>query len=106
MDVPGIDALLHDYHYGVCNAGVNLKMKWQADWLLAKGGERKGKGSYSSYKFVGLTIATLVFTPYSYFKRRTTKSQKLIFSEDYSTLCLNSIQHMLLATLIDKLKVL
>jgi hypothetical protein len=25
MDVPGIDldALLHDYHYGVCNAGVN-----------------------------------------------------------------------------------
>jgi hypothetical protein len=36
-------------------------MKWQADWLLAKGGERKGKGSYSSYsKFVGLTIATLV----------------------------------------------
>jgi hypothetical protein len=20
-------------------------MKWQADWLLAKGGERKGKGS-------------------------------------------------------------
>jgi hypothetical protein len=43
MDVPGIDldALLHDYHYGVCNAGVNLKMKWQADWLLAKGGERQ-----------------------------------------------------------------
>jgi hypothetical protein len=75
---------------------------------LVTGGERKGKGSYSSYsKFVGLTIATLVFTPYSYFKRgRTTKSQKLIFSEDYSTLMSNSIQHMLLATLIDKLKVL
>jgi hypothetical protein len=74
---------------------------------LVTGGERKGKGSYSSSKFVGLTIATLVFTPYSYFKRgRTTKSQKLIFSEDYSTLMSNSIQHMLLATLIDKLKVL
>jgi hypothetical protein len=83
-------------------------MKWQADWLLAKGGERKGKGSYSSYsKFVGLTIATLVFTPYSYFKRgRTTKSQKLIFQKTTVLLCLNSIQHMLLATLIDKLKVL
>jgi hypothetical protein len=82
-------------------------MKWQADWLLA-GGERKGKGSYSSYsKFVGLTIATLVFTPYSYFKRgRTTKSQKLIFQKTTVLLCLNSIQHMLLATLIDKLKVL
>jgi hypothetical protein len=35
----------------------------KCSWLLAKGGERKGKGSYSSYsKFVGLTIATLVFT--------------------------------------------
>jgi hypothetical protein len=78
MDVPGIDldALLHDYHYGVCNAGVNLKMKWQADWLLAKG-ERKGKGSYSSYsKFVGLTIATLVFTPYSYFKEEELQSHR------------------------------
>jgi hypothetical protein len=36
MDVPGIDLDAADYHYGVCNAGVNLKMKWQADWLLAK----------------------------------------------------------------------
>jgi hypothetical protein len=53
------------------------------------------------------TIATLVFTPYSYFKRgRTTKSQKLIFQKTTVLLCLNSIQHMLLATLIDKLKVL
>jgi hypothetical protein len=45
MDVPGIDldALLHDYHYGVCNAGVNLKMKWQADWLLAKEENEKAK---------------------------------------------------------------
>jgi hypothetical protein len=51
-------------------------MKWQADWLLAKGGERKGKGSYSSYKFVGLTIATLVFTPYSYFKEEELQSHR------------------------------
>jgi hypothetical protein len=89
MDVPGIDldALPHDYHYGVCNAGVNPNEMASGLVILAKGGERKGKGSYSSYsKFVGFTIATLVFTPYSYFKRgRTTKSQKLIFSEDYST---------------------
>jgi hypothetical protein len=42
MDVPGIDldALLHDY-YGVCNAGVNLKMKWQADWLLKENEKAK-----------------------------------------------------------------
>jgi hypothetical protein len=49
-------------------------MKWQADWLLAKG-ERKGKGSYSSYRF-GLTIATLVFTPYSYFKEEELQSHR------------------------------
>jgi hypothetical protein len=49
-------------------------MKWQADWLLAKGGERKGKGSYSSYsKFVGLTIATLVFTLIRILKRKNYK---------------------------------
>jgi hypothetical protein len=33
-------ALLHDYHYG--NAGVNLKMKWQADYLQRR---TKSKGS-------------------------------------------------------------
>jgi hypothetical protein len=44
LDVPGIDLdALHDYHYGVCNAGVNLKMKWQADWLLAKEENEKAK---------------------------------------------------------------
>jgi hypothetical protein len=44
---------------------------------LLKGGERKGKGSYSSYsKFVGLTIATLVFTPYSYFKEEELQSHR------------------------------
>jgi hypothetical protein len=37
--------------------------------------------------FVGLTIATLVFTPYSYFKRgRTTSQPEINLSEDYSTL--------------------
>jgi hypothetical protein len=57
-------------------------MKWQADWLLAKGGEKEKVQGSSYSKFVGLTIATLVFTPYSYFKRgRTTKSQKLIFQK-------------------------
>jgi hypothetical protein len=82
-------------------------MKWQADWLLAKGGERKGKGSYSSYsKFVGLTIATLVFTPYSYFKKRKNyKVTEINFQKTTVLLC-QIVYHMLLATLIDKLKVL
>jgi hypothetical protein len=68
MDVPGIDldALLHDYHYGVCNAGVNQN-EWQADWLLAKGGERKGKGSTVLTASLLGFIATLVFTPYLVF---------------------------------------
>jgi hypothetical protein len=38
---------------------------YEADWLFAKE-ENEKVGSYSS-GFVGLTIATLVFTPYSLF---------------------------------------
>jgi hypothetical protein len=90
MDIPGIDldAMLHDYHYCNYNAGVNLSMKWKADWLIAIGGERKGKGSYSSFsKFVGLTLTTIIFTPYSRFKRgKATEAQKLQFLQDYDTL--------------------
>jgi hypothetical protein len=82
-------------------------MKWQADWLLAKEENERQRFLQFLQQVCWTTIATLVFTPYSYFKRgRTTKSQKLIFSEDYSTLMSKCIQHMLLATLIDKLKVL
>jgi hypothetical protein len=44
-----------------------------ASGLVTKG-ERKGKGSYSSYKFVGLTIAT-IYT-YSYFKEEELQSHR------------------------------
>jgi hypothetical protein len=62
-------------------------MKWQADWLLAKGGERKAKVlTVLTASLLGYYSYFGIYT-YSYFKRgRTTKSQKLIFSEDYSTL--------------------
>jgi hypothetical protein len=90
MDIPGLDldAMLHDYNYIKYNAGVNLGIKLRADWLIAKEGERKGKGIYSSYsKFIGLTISTVVFTPYSFFKRgSTTDLQKKEFLNDYETL--------------------
>lgn len=90
IDVPGIDldALLHDYHYVVYNAGTHFYHKWRADWILAKGGEKKGKGSYSSFsKFVGLTITGIFFTPYSYAKRGPIlEAQKLALNLDYKTL--------------------
>lgn len=90
MDVPGIDldALLHDYHYLVYSAATHPIMKWKADWILAKGGERKGKGSYSSYsKFIALTLTGIVFIPYSYFKRGgIAEAQKALLLEDYHTL--------------------
>jgi hypothetical protein len=61
-------------------------MKWQADWLLAKEENEKAKVLTVLTVFVGLTIATLVFTPYSYLKRKNYKVTEINLSEDYSTL--------------------
>nr|WP_315245170.1 hypothetical protein [uncultured Flavobacterium sp.] len=90
QDLPhlDLDAMLHDYQYLVQNVAANIITKWKADWLYAKGQERKGKGSYSSFsRFVGLAITGLFFIPYARIKRgkikRTQKSQFLI---DYKTL--------------------
>ena len=89
-DIPGLDldAMLHDYHYLVYSAGTHPTIKWKADWILAKGGERKGKGSYSSFsKFVALTITSIVFIPYSLLKRGfISKEQKNFLIADYKTL--------------------
>jgi hypothetical protein len=65
-----LDAMLHDYHYLVCNAGSNFVTKFQADWIYAKGNERKGKGLYSAYsRFIGLSIIGIVFVPFRYLQR-------------------------------------
>lgn len=83
-----LDALLHDYHFVVCNVASNFKYKWKANWLYAKGNERKGKGLYSAYsRFAGLCIASLYFVPYTYLTRGgMTKEQKIRFLVDYKIL--------------------
>jgi hypothetical protein len=89
-DIPrlDLDAMLHDYHYIEYLAGTNFYVKWHADWLYAKGNERKGKGQYSSFsRFVGLTIIGIGFVPYANWKRGSVSSkQKQQFFEDYSIL--------------------
>ena len=89
-DIPGLDldAMLHDYHYLKYKVASNVFMKWKADWVYAKGNERKGKGSYSAFsRFVGLTIISIGFVPYTYAKRgRLTKEQKTAFLKEYEIL--------------------
>ena len=71
-DIPGLDldAMLHDYHYINYNVAASFTTKWKADWLYAKGNERKGKGQYSAFsRFVGLTIVGIGFVPYARWKR-------------------------------------
>jgi len=90
MDIPDLDldAMLHDFHYLKYNVGVNFITKWQADWIYAKGNERKGKGSYSSFsRFIGLTFIGIGFVPYVYFKRgKITPEQKTEFKKEYQIL--------------------
>lgn len=89
-DMPDLDldAMLHDYHYLVCNVGVNVALKSKADFLYAKGNERKGKGIYSAYsRFLGLTITSIGFIPFARIKRgRITEAQRNEFLSDYNTL--------------------
>ena len=95
QDLPklDLDAMLHDYQYLVQNVASNYYTKWFADWMYAKGQERKGKGQYSSFsRFVGLTIIGLFFVPYASCKRgRITIKQETEFFEDYKTLILSLI---------------
>jgi len=89
-DLPGldIDAMLHDFHYINCNVGSSFAMKWKADFLYAKGNERKGKSPYASCsRFAGLTLSGLLFIPFAILKRgKMSKEQKEKFLHDYKTL--------------------
>lgn len=89
-DVPGLDldAMLHDYHYLKHGVASNFVTKWKADWLFAKGNERKGKGQYSAFsRFVALTIIGIGFVPYVRIKRgKITKTQKTEFLKEYNLL--------------------
>jgi hypothetical protein len=51
-------------------------MKWQADWLLAKEENEKAKVLTVLTQVCWATIATLVFTPYSYFKEEELQSHR------------------------------
>ncbi|MGH2666056.1 hypothetical protein [Flavobacterium sp.] len=86
-----IDAMLHDYQYLVYNVSSNFYTKWKADWLYAKGQERKGKGQYSAFsRFIGLTIIGIGFVPYSNLKHGNVQSiQENEFLKDYRTLINN-----------------
>lgn len=90
QDLPhlDLDAMLHDFHYLSYNVGVNFITKWQADWMYAKGNERKGKGQYSAFsRFIGLTIIGIGFVPYAYLKRgKISNQQKKQFLEEYQLL--------------------
>lgn len=73
-----LDAMLHDYHYIVHNAGANVIAKFKADWMYAKGMEKKGKGQISAFsRFIALTIIGIGFVPYAYFVRK-----KISFVQD------------------------
>lgn len=83
-----LDAMLHDYHYIVYNAGASLRSKWLADYMYCKGNERKNKGLYNAYsRFVGLCIISVFFVPYRYFEKgRISNQQKENLVNDYKTL--------------------
>lgn len=90
QDIPhlDLDAMLHDYHYLVSNVAANFYTKWYADWLYAKGQERKGKGQYSSFsRFLGLTIIGIGFVPYAnYIRGDISIKQKIDFFKNYEAL--------------------
>lgn len=83
-DIKGLDldAMVHDYHYILYNVAANFVTKWKADWLYAKGNERKGKGLYSAYsRFIGLTIVGVGFVPYAILKRGKIINKKEFLKE-------------------------
>lgn len=83
-----LDAMLHDYHYIVYRAATSFESKFKADWIYAKGQERKGKGQYSAFsRFIGLTIIGIAFVPYAYLKRgKRNWFDKFRINEDYRIL--------------------
>lgn len=83
-----LDAMLHDYQYIKLNVSSNIVYKWKSDWIYAKGQERKGKGSYSSFsRFLLLTIMALPIMAYSLISRGYMSSDnKVILNEEYDVL--------------------
>lgn len=88
-DLPNLDldAMLHDYQYDFYGSAKSFKTKFYSDWIYAKGQERKGKGSYSSFsRFLGLCVIGIFFVPYSYLKRRNQSNNTKAIKEDFKKL--------------------
>jgi hypothetical protein len=90
VDIPGLDldAMLHDYHYLVYKVSSSFSAKFITDWIYAKGQERKGKGSYSSFsRFIGLTLIGLFLVPIRYIKNgKISTENRLAILNDYKIL--------------------
>lgn len=90
VDIPDLDldSMLHDYHYSVYKVSSSFIYKFRADWIYAKGQERKGKGQYSSFtRFIGLTIIGLFLVPIRYIiNGRMSTENKLALLNDYRIL--------------------
>lgn len=89
-DIPGLDldAMLHDYHYIVYNAGANLLSKKQADLIYASGMRRKGKNKYSAYsRLFGLSVIDIPFVVWATIRKgKASKEQKIAMNEEYNNL--------------------
>lgn len=87
LDGIDLDAMLHDYQYDFYGSAKSFKTKFYSDWIYAKGQERKGKGSYSSFsRFLGLCVIGLFFVPYSCLKRRNQANSIKSIKEDFNKL--------------------
>lgn len=81
-----LDAMLHDYQFVKYNVAKSFYYKHLSNWIYAKGQERKGKGSYSSFtRFLGLCVLGIFFVPYTYIKKRNKKIDLEIIN-DYKKL--------------------
>lgn len=82
-----LDAMLHDYHYVYYKVGTSFRNKWRADQIYMINQIRKGKGLYSSIsRFIGLTISSIFFVPYTKFKKTMSKEEEEHFIIDYLVL--------------------
>lgn len=87
-DIPDLDldAMLHDYHYFKYNVAKSFITKQLADWIYAKGQEKKGKGSYSSFsRYLILAVIGIIWVPYTALKKRKMSIDNEIYN-DYKKL--------------------
>lgn len=88
-DIPelDLDAMLHDYQYLYYKVGASFRNKWRSDRIYMVNQIRKGKGQYSSIsRFIGLTILSIFFVPYTKIKKTMSHQDEEHFIIDYLVL--------------------